>query len=47
MTVFQEDDLTTKTTVDVDGTVMLPLLGEVKIGGMTLAAGHRPDSAAL
>ncbi len=37
MTVFQEDDLTTKTTVDVDGTVMLPLLGEVKIGGMTLA----------
>ncbi len=36
MTVFQEDDLLTKTTVDVDGTVMLPLLGEVKIGGMTL-----------
>jgi polysaccharide export outer membrane protein len=37
MTVFQEDDLSTKTTVDVDGMVMLPLVGEVKVGGMTLA----------
>ena len=37
MTVFQEEDLKTETTVDVNGMVMLPLLGEVKIGGMTLA----------
>jgi polysaccharide export outer membrane protein len=37
MTVFQEEDLTTKTTVDVNGMLMLPLLGEVKVGGMTLA----------
>jgi protein involved in polysaccharide export with SLBB domain len=37
MTVYQEDDLSTKTTVDVDGMVMLPLLGNVKIGGMTLS----------
>jgi len=36
MTVFQEDDLSTKTTVDVNGMVMLPLLGEVKIGGMSM-----------
>ena len=42
MTVFQEDDLSTKTTVDVNGMVMLPLLGEVKIGGMTM-----PQATAL
>ena len=37
MTVYQEDDLKTTTTIDVNGMVMLPLLGEVKIGGLTLA----------
>ena len=37
MTVYQEDDLKTETTIDVNGMVMLPLLGEVRIGGMTLA----------
>ena len=36
MTVFQEDDLSSKTTIDVNGMVMLPLLGEVKVGGLTL-----------
>ncbi len=36
MTVYQEDELKTETTVDVNGTVMLPLVGEVKVGGMTL-----------
>lgn len=36
MTVYQEEDLKTETTVDVNGTVMLPLVGEVKVGGMTL-----------
>ena len=37
MTVYQEDDLKTTTTIDVNGMVMLPLLGEVNVGGMTLA----------
>jgi protein involved in polysaccharide export with SLBB domain len=36
MTVYQEDELSTKTTIDVNGIVMLPLLGQVNIGGMTL-----------
>jgi polysaccharide export outer membrane protein len=36
MVVYQEDDLTAKTTIDVNGMVMLPLLGPVKIGGLTL-----------
>ena len=37
MTVYGEEDLKTETTVDVNGMVMLPLVGEVKVGGMTLA----------
>ena len=37
VTVFQEDDLLTKTIIDVNGHVMLPLVGEVKIGGMSTA----------
>jgi polysaccharide export outer membrane protein len=41
LTVYQEEDLSTKTTVDVNGRVMLPLLGEVKVGGMTLAQATR------
>jgi protein involved in polysaccharide export with SLBB domain len=36
MSVFGEDDLTTKTTIDKNGAVILPLLGQVKIGGLTL-----------
>lgn len=36
MTVFQEDDLTTKTIIDKNGMVMLPLLGQMKIGGLTI-----------
>ena len=35
VTVYQEDDLTTKTIIDKNGMVMLPLLGQVKISGMT------------
>ena len=35
VTVYQEDDLTTKTIIDRNGMVMLPLLGQVRIGGMT------------
>ena len=37
MTVYQEEDLKAETTIDVNGMVMLPLVGEVKVGGMTLA----------
>jgi protein involved in polysaccharide export with SLBB domain len=36
ITVFQEDDLTTKTRVGEDGTVQIPLVGSVKIGGKTI-----------
>jgi polysaccharide export outer membrane protein len=36
MTVYQEDDLTTKTIIDKNGMVMLPLLGQVKISGLTV-----------
>jgi polysaccharide export outer membrane protein len=37
VTVFQEDDLKTKTIIDTNGMVMLPLLGQVGIGSMTVA----------
>jgi polysaccharide export outer membrane protein len=36
VTVYQEEDLTAKTIIDKNGMVMLPLLGQVKIGGMTV-----------
>lgn len=36
MTVYQEDDLTTKIIIDKNGMVMLPLLGQVKISGLTV-----------
>jgi polysaccharide export outer membrane protein len=36
VTVYQEDDLATKTIIDKNGMVMLPLLGQVKISGMTI-----------
>ena len=36
MTVYQEDELATKTIVDKNGMVMLPLLGQVKISGLTV-----------
>jgi len=36
VTVYQEDDLATKTIIDKNGMVMLPLLGQVKISGMTV-----------
>ncbi|HTL68227.1 MAG TPA: polysaccharide biosynthesis/export family protein [Lacunisphaera sp.] len=34
--VYQEDDLTTLTRIDARGRVNLPLIGEIKIGGMTI-----------
>jgi len=35
LTVYQEDDLAVKTIIDKNGMVMLPLLGQVRIGGLT------------
>lgn len=39
--VFQEDDLSARSRVAQDGTVTLPLLGQVKVAGMTLAGATR------
>lgn len=36
VTVFQEDDLTTKARVGNDGTITVPLIGSVKIGGKSV-----------
>lgn len=33
--VFQEDDLTTAARLAADGTIGVPLIGQVKVGGMT------------
>jgi len=35
VTVYQEEDLAKKTIIDKNGMVMLPLLGQVKVGGLT------------
>ncbi|MGQ0654115.1 MAG: polysaccharide export protein EpsE [Betaproteobacteria bacterium] len=35
VTVFQQPDLTTEARISDKGTIALPLLGEVKVGGMT------------
>ncbi len=34
--VYREDDLSTKTKLDKDGTIALPLIGEVRLGGLTV-----------
>ncbi|MGB8168169.1 MAG: polysaccharide biosynthesis/export family protein [Chthoniobacteraceae bacterium] len=36
MTIFRENDLATRSRVGSDGTVQLPLLGDVKVAGMTI-----------
>ena len=36
VTVFQEDDLSAKAVIDTNGVVILPLLGQVKVGSMTV-----------
>lgn len=38
VTVFQYPDLTTETRISQSGTITFPLVGEVKIGGLTTAA---------
>ena len=42
VTVFQEDDLATKARVGNDGTISVPLIGSVKIGGKSV-----DDAAAI
>ncbi len=36
MTIFREGDLTTRSRIGSDGTVQLPLIGDVKVAGMTV-----------
>lgn len=44
--VYQEDDLDTTVTLDDKGIVMLPLLGKVKLGGLTVEAATEMIQAA-
>lgn len=44
--VYQEDDLKTAVTIDDKGMVMLPLLGKVKLGDMTVEAATKYLEAA-
>lgn len=41
ITIFQEDDLSTVSRVDAKGTVNLPLVGEIRVRGMTLDEAER------
>jgi polysaccharide biosynthesis/export protein len=36
ITVYQEDELNTKTIIDKNGKVMLPLLGQIKLSGLSI-----------
>lgn len=36
MSIFREPDLTTRSRIASDGTVQLPLIGDVKVAGMTV-----------
>lgn len=47
ITVFQNPDLTLETRVSENGTIAYPLIGTVKIGGMTLAAAGEAIANAL
>ena len=38
MTIFRESDLSTRSRVATDGTVQLPLIGDVKVAGLTVRA---------
>jgi polysaccharide export outer membrane protein len=41
ITIFQEDDLSTVSRVDAKGTVNLPLVGEIKVSGLSLDQAER------
>lgn len=47
VTVFQYPDLTTETRISQSGTITFPLVGEVKIGGLTTAAASTEISRQL
>ena len=46
ISVFQEDDLSTLCRVDAKGTVNLPLVGEIRVYGLTLSTAERTIEAA-
>jgi polysaccharide export outer membrane protein len=47
ISVFQNPNLTLETRVTEDGTITYPLIGKVKIGGMTMAAAEQTIAKAL
>ena len=47
ITVFQNPDLTLETRVSEQGTITYPLVGSVRIGGLTLASAERVLAKAL
>lgn len=47
VTVFQNPDLTLETRITESGTISYPLIGTVKVGGMTLPAAEQAIAAAL
>jgi len=47
ITVFQNPDLTLETRVGEAGTIAYPLIGTIRIGGMTLSAAERAIAQAL
>lgn len=47
VTVFQEDDLTATARIAEDGTIQLPLIGSVNIGGKTIRQAAATIEAAL
>jgi polysaccharide export outer membrane protein len=47
ITVFQNPDLTLETRVSETGTITFPLIGSVKIGGLTIAAAAQTIASAL
>lgn len=47
ITVFQNPDLTLETQVGADGRITYPLIGSVKIGGLTIAGAEKTIAQAL
>lgn len=47
ISVYQQDDLTRKIRVSQNGTISLPLIGAVSIGGLTVGAAEEAISARL
>ena len=47
VTVFQQPDLTTETRIDEKGTITMPLIGEVKVAGLTATEAGKQIAEAL